>query len=85
MKTPQEEAEEIVNQTIFAIDQYYQNYADYRIEMKLEINQKIPLAELIAVARAAAKSQKTAAIFNDEDVELCDALQALRATGKVEL
>jgi len=46
-------------------------------------NPKCP--ELIAVARTAAKSQINAAIFGDEDVELQNALQALRATRKVEL
>lgn len=85
MKTPQEEAEEMVDKTVNDIDQYFQNEANYRPEMKMHMQHNIPLPELIAVARAAAKSQVVAAIFNDEDIELQDALQALRATKKVTL
>lgn len=80
---PQEEAEEIVNKTVFAIDQYYQNYADYRIEMKLEISQKIPLAELIAVARAAVTQHNNHC--NPEYCSFCKAVYALRATEKVKI
>lgn len=70
MKTPQEEAERLIMRVALHDDK--------------SLDEIIPLSELIAVARAAAKSQALAAIFNDEDIELQDALQALRATGKVE-
>ena len=64
--------------------------------MKLEIKQKIPLAELIAVARAAASDKKdeerTCGTDPERSCRYCGyfirldrALQALRATGKVEL
>lgn len=48
------------------------------------ILETIPLAQLIEVARVAKKSQTVAAIFNDEDVELEDALKALKQTGKAD-
>ena len=90
MKTPQEEAEALIGKLAYSMIPMHKNEDPYpvlreREYLTAEIKQSIPLAELIAVARTADKSQKTAAIFNDEDVKLCEALQALRATGKVEL
>ena len=55
------------------------------------IKESIPLAELLAVARAAKKVVQNAegellidTYFNKEGAELMAALQSLRATGKVE-
>jgi hypothetical protein len=88
MNTPQEEAEEIAKKCALAIwggTPTSETGREIVSNDQLAILNTIPLAELIAVARAASKSQIIAAIFNDEDVELQDALQALRATGKAEL
>ena len=59
---------------------------------KSEVRNAIPLAQLIAVARAAKKVVQNAegellidTYFNKEGAELLAALQALRATGKVSL
>ena len=87
MKTPQEEAEEMVDKTVNDIDQYFQNEANYRPEMKMHIQHNIPLSELISVARAAVEMLSDLQTFGsgDLDYEWEKALQALRATGKVEL
>ena len=88
MKTPQEEAEEISHKiaiTLFGGEPNSEFGKEIVADEALTIRKQTSLAELIAVARTASKAQANAAIFCDEDVELQDALQALRATGKVEL
>ena len=59
---------------------------------KSEVRNAIPLAQLIAVARAAKKVVQNAegellidTYFNADGAELMAALQSLRATGKVTL
>ena len=59
---------------------------------KSEVRNAIPLAQLIAVARAAKKVVQNAegellidTYFNKEGAELLAALQSLRATGNVTL
>ena len=61
-------------------------------EVRNSIKESIPLAELIAVARAAKRVVQNAdgellidTYFSKEGAELLAALQALRATGKVTL
>lgn len=78
MKTPQEEAEALL--APIAINSW----------SKSEVRNAIPLAQLIAVARAAKKVVQNAegellidTYFNKEGAELLAALQSLRATGKV--
>ena len=78
MKTPQEEAEALL--APIAINSW----------SKSEVRNAIPLAELIAVARAAKKVVQNAegellidTYFNADGAELLAALQSLRATGKV--
>lgn len=90
MKTPQEQAEELTNKTA-------QEYYEDRCELVNDaIRQEIPLPELIAVAQAAASDKKDEECTCGTDPErscrycgyfirLDRALQALRATGKVEL
>jgi len=78
MKTPQEEAEEMA-------ESIHPKWA--RVDEDRTFDQiilaEIPLAELIAVARAAAKI--TSEDTYDERLEFFKAIEALRATGKVEL
>jgi len=97
-KTPQEKAEELVCYAENLIAQRRPNYNNLPIMdrevAKAIILTEIPLAELIAVARAAARiggeriefegSEHYAVVIEEVD-ELDNALQALRATGKVEL
>jgi hypothetical protein len=80
MKTPQEEAEALL--APIAINSW----------SKSEVRNAIPLAQLIAVARAAKKVVQNAegellidTYFNKEGAELLAALQSLRATGNVTL
>ena len=73
MKTPQEEAEALL--APIAINSW----------SKSEVRNAIPLAQLIAVARAEHNDHLDWIDDKSEHCELCDALQALRATGKVEL
>ena len=80
MKTPQEEAEALL--APIAINSW----------SKSEVRNAIPLAQLIAVARAAKKVVQNAegellidTYFNADGAELLAALQSLRATGKVTL
>lgn len=97
MKTPQEEAEVILNQIVQRFDsECMGKLPDYRAEHYQILKQAIPLSELIAVARAAASDKKDEECTCGTDPErscrycgyfirLDKALQALRATGKVEL
>lgn len=90
MKTPQEEAEEMkVKASSF--------YHTLGMTVRDSIKESIPLSELIAVASAAAKvdltdSECTCGTDPERSCRYCGyfisldkALQALRATGKVEL
>ena len=80
MKTPQEQAEELTNK---AAREYYEERCELVNDAVMKI---IPLAELIAVAQAAAKEH--ARNLNDrypDSCEVCTKIIALRATGKVEL
>jgi len=82
MKTPQEEAEEMKAKA----SSFYHTLG---MTVRDSIKESIPLPELIAVARAASEVEKltpfTKFKITEKDIELAAALQALRATGKVEL
>ena len=80
MKTPKEEAEEMKSK---AASLYHVDLLNVRNSIK----ESIPLAELIAVARAANQlvSAHTAVTHHNYEALLIDALIALRATGKVTL
>lgn len=89
MKTPQEEAEELIEKAAMA----WSLNDGPSTSINSYIRQEIPLPELIAVARAAARiggerimfegSEHYAVVIEEVD-ELDNALQALRATGKVD-
>ena len=92
MKTPQEEAKRIFNETYTSW--FEADWPNRALPVYMDIH--IPLAELIAVARAAASDKKDEECTCGTDPErycrycgyfsrLDKALQALRATGKVEL
>ena len=92
MKTPQEEAESLANAV--AINHFSPGATTGPSIgwLKNEILDEIPLAQLIAVARAAKKVVLSAGgellidtYFNKEGAELLAALQSLRATGNVTL
>jgi hypothetical protein len=92
MNTPQEQAEDIFNRTTQRFDsECMEKLPDYRAELFLIQKQEIPLSELIAVAQAAkqyAGLVSECCMTGDRTGEVCDlhcALEALRATGKVEL
>ena len=85
MKTPQEEAESLARQCGFSHASGYDS-------VQATAMRNIPLAELIAVARAANKVVQNAdgeviidTYFNADGAGLLAALQSLRATGKVTL
>ena len=92
MKTPQEEAESLANAVA---SNHFSPGAMTGPSigwLKNEILDEIPLAQLIAVARAAKKVVQNAdgellidTYFNADGAELLAALQSLRATGKVTL
>lgn len=87
MKTPQEQAEDIFNRTTQRFDsECMGKLPDYRAELFLFLIQKqeIPLPELIAVARAA-EDYINEAPSDHVYLRLANALEALRATKKVEL
>ena len=78
MKTPQEEAESLARQCGFSHASGYDS-------VQATVMRNIPLAQLIAVARAANKVVQNAegellidTYFNKEGAELLGALQALR-------
>lgn len=77
MKTPQEQAEQLYLEAIDRIEASG-SYSELR---------HIPLPELIAVAQAANKVATEKSIKNQmqAEFEMLKALDALRATGKVEL
>ena len=78
MKTPQEETEEMKANASSA-------YHALGLTVRDSIKISIPLAELIAVARAANEDHADWMDYESEQCNLCTALRALRATGKVEL
>ena len=92
MKTPKEEAESLALKTstgLFSKDRLNSSQVVKVTDASLDT---IPLAELIAVARAAKKVVQNVegellidTYFSKEGAELLAALQALRATGKVTL
>ena len=95
MKTPQEEAEEIAKKCALAIwggTPTSETGREIVSNDQLAILNTIPLSELIAVARVANGlsmgsdwNHGTHAKEHGYRQQLIDALQALRATGKVEL
>ena len=88
MKTPQEEAEVLLSKA-------YETWSCAKglaPDLPTFMAKETPLAELIAVARAAKRVVQNAdgellidTYFSKEGAELLAALQALRATGKVTL
>ena len=89
MKTPQEEAAEAFRK---AYNKWFHEAPPTTVNLQSFFANEIPLAELIAVARAAKKVVQNAegellidTYFNKEGAELLGALQALRATGNVAL
>ncbi len=76
MKTPQEEAEALTEQA-------YRHWDSTTDSITESVLKQIPLPELIAVARAAVNL--THENMPEDLLNLDAALQALRATGKVEL
>ncbi len=93
MKTPQEEASRLIHETVKPV----MFFTETQQRLERHLAEVIPLPELIAVARAAAKvdltdSECTCGSDPERSCRYCgyfiglgNALQALRATGKVEL
>ena len=87
-KTPQEEAESLSAKVYLE----WFNHQGPCSHLPIFMANEIPLAQLIAVARAAKKVVQNAdgellidTYFNADGAELLAALQSLRATGKVTL
>lgn len=91
MKTPQEEAERLSAKVYLEwFNHQGPCYQGPRSYLPIFMANEIPLAQLIAVARAAKKLVQNAdgellidTYFSKEGAELLAALQSLRATGKV--
>ena len=88
MKTPQEQAEEIANKTAKAMWTIGDgNKSDYEKDAAWYLLKSTALPELIAVAQVANRVITAKSIRNQmqAEFEMLKALDALRATRKVEL